>query len=147
MIYLYLKYYQNYYWKIIISNLVWVLNNFLTMECYRKLCNKLYWDRSKPGSASSVTRFWLILLSAISIIWFAFFYDPTDPTNSNSPSKLVKLISKYFKRLNNYNKLISHSDKLILFFKNNLLTFLDNSTNILLFIGGNNYLKTSRLLI
>lgn len=145
--YLYIKYYKNYYLRKIFTDIVWILNNFLTMECYRKLCYNLYWEKTKPGSVGSITRFWLILLSALSIIWFAFFYDPTDPTNSGSPSKLIQIISKHFKILSNYNKLISYTNKLFLFFKNSLLTLLDNSTNVLMFISDKNYLKTSRFLI
>jgi len=30
----------------------WVLQNFLTMECYRKLCYKCYWKKVQPHTLS-----------------------------------------------------------------------------------------------
>ncbi len=78
---------------------VWVLNHFLTMECYRKLCNRLYWKKLERGTLPYTTRCWLIVLSAFSAIWLAFFFDPMDPTNSKSPSRLVQLVSRIFHKI------------------------------------------------
>lgn len=78
---------------------LWVLSNFLTMECYRKLCNRLYWKKFEPGTLPYTTRCWLIVLSAFSIIWLAFFFDPMDPTNSRSPSRLIQLVSRVFYKI------------------------------------------------
>jgi hypothetical protein len=93
---LYLKYYLH---GKLFSKIIWVLNNFLTMECYRKLCNRLYWKKIQPGTASYKTRCWLIFLSVISAVWMAFFYNPTDPANLNSPSRLLSLFSKIFEKI------------------------------------------------
>src|SRR5437016_3943788 len=82
-----------------VSKLIWVINNFLTMECYRKLCNKLYWKKLTPGTLSYKTRLWVIVLSALSAIWLAFFFDPTDPANLNSPSRFISLSKKLYRFL------------------------------------------------
>jgi hypothetical protein len=127
---------------------MWVLNNFLTMECYRKLCNRLYWKKLKPGTLPYTTRFWLILLSAFSVIWLAFFFDPMDPNCSKSPSRLVQLVSKIFQRT---EKLIF--DTITSFGKSSrnylaqIPISLIYSDNILLNRTRYTYLKTSSFLI
>jgi len=71
---------------------IWVVNNFLRIECYRKLCNNLYWKQLKPGTVSSKTRFWMIVATAVSAIWLSFYFDPTDPTSMNSTAKIIRLL-------------------------------------------------------
>lgn len=131
-----------------VHSLVWVINNFLRMECYRKLCNKLYWKKLEPGTVSYTTRCWMIILTAISAIWLAFYFNPTDPTNSNSSSGIVKLLSNLFKKIDvslhafflNLGKINCHLNNL----KSNLVL---DSENIFLWLSGKTYLKTSALLI
>jgi hypothetical protein len=71
----------------------WVLQNFLTMECYRKLCNKCYWKNIQPHSSNYTRRSFLIFLSIVLSVFFSFFYSPNDPANTNSSSYLIRLIS------------------------------------------------------
>ena len=81
-----------------VKKTLWVLNNFLTMECYRKLCNRLYWKKLQPGTLPYTTRFWLIMLTAASAVCLIFFYNPADPANSASPSRIFSLLSRVFKK-------------------------------------------------
>jgi hypothetical protein len=140
--YLYVRYYLH---SKLFSKIIWVLNNFLTMECYRKLCNRLYWKKIRPGTVSYKTRCWLIFLSVISAVWMAFFYDPTDPANLNSPSSRLggTLFSKIFEKIRHT---LSN-----LFYRYGMpvpvLSRILNTDNVLLWRTQNAYLKTSSLLI
>jgi len=127
---------------------MWVLNNFLTMECYRKLCNRLYWKKLEPGTLPHTTRCWLILLSAFSMIWLAFFFDPMDPTNSKSPSKLIQIISKIFRRIEKiYNVALASFGNSLENYRSQISIRLSFVDNILLNRTQFAYLKTSSLLI
>ena len=145
--YLYVRYYLH---SKLFSKIIWVLNNFLTMECYRKLCNRLYWKKIQPGSVSYKTRCWLIFLSVISAVWMAFFYDPTDPANLNSPSSRLggTLFSKIFEKIEhslcNFIYYFGAAVPAVQYIKSyrNL-----SSDNVLLWRTQNAYLKTSALLI
>lgn len=85
--------------KIIYSNkllkkFIWCLQNFLTMEFYRKICNKCYWSNIYNSHHSYIKRSIILLISFISVLFFSFFYMPTDPANSNKVS--------YYLRIKNY---------------------------------------------
>ena len=75
------------------AKIIWVLNNFLTMEFYRKLCNNFYWKKLTPNTISYRTRFWMIVLSAITALLLAFYYDPSDPTCSFRAGYIVLIAS------------------------------------------------------
>ena len=77
----------------LLDKVIWVLNNFLTMEFYRKLCNSFYWKKLTPNTISYRTRFWMIVLSAITALLLAFYYDPSDPTCSLQSGYLVLFAS------------------------------------------------------
>lgn len=127
---------------------IWVLNNFLTMECYRKLCNRLYWKKLQPGTLPYTTRFWLIIFSVISVIWLAFFFDPMDPTNSKSPSRLVNLLSKTFRKIElSVYRLVCSFGKALSIIITQLTDFVSSFENIFLPRTRLAYLKTSSLLI
>ena len=146
---LYIRYYINLFVESpVVRKTNWVLNHFLTMQCYRKLCNRLYWKRLKPGTLSYTTRCWLIILSAVSVIWFAFIFDPMDPTNSKSPSSLIQLVSKGFRKIGyTFNHLIGNIGKITAHFIV-LLEILNLETdNIFLRRTRLVYLKASSLLI
>ena len=70
----------------------WVLQNFLTMECYRKLCYKCYWKKVQPHTLSYKRRTFLIIFSIMFAIFTSFFYSPNDPANSRSSAYLVRLV-------------------------------------------------------
>jgi len=82
------------------------------------------------------------------MIWLAFFFDPMDPTNSKSPSRLIQLVSKIFQKAEKI--FIDVIDSFGKSFKNYLtqisvsLSFADN---ILLNRTQFAYLKTSSFLI
>ncbi|MBP9095944.1 MAG: hypothetical protein KBG21_05000 [Ignavibacteria bacterium] len=85
--------------KIIYSNrllkkLIWCLQNFLTMEFYRKICNNCYWSNIYNTHHSYVKRSVILAISFVSVLFFSFFYMPTDPANSNKAS--------YYLRIRNY---------------------------------------------
>jgi hypothetical protein len=131
-----------------ISNFIWMLNNFLTMEFYRKICNNLYWKKLTPHTASYNTRFWMIVLTAMSAIWLAFYYNPNDPTNSNSSGFIIVLFALVFKKsavsfqsfIKNLSRTINH--------KIDLITYhILDSENIFLWRSKETYLRTSSLLI
>ena len=71
----------------------WVMQNFLTMECYRKLCNKCYWKKIQPHTSSYTRRSFLIFFSIVLSVFFSFFYSPNDPANTKSSSCLIRLMS------------------------------------------------------
>jgi hypothetical protein len=95
--YLYIRFF---FQSKLITKTIWVLNHFLTLECYRKLCNRLYWRKAQPGTMSYATRCWVIFISVLSAVWMAFFYDPTDPANLYSTSKRMSILSRFFHRMN-----------------------------------------------
>lgn len=127
---------------------VWVFNNFLRMECYRKLCNNLYWKKLKPGTLPYSTRCWLIIVTALSMIWLAFFFDPLDPDYSKSVSRLILLFSNIYKRIETSIEYLTHGQEKI--FRQNYYL----KTRLSLGLGGTylwnthkTYLKTSAILI
>ena len=141
-IYIKRSFIQKYYLK-----LIWVLNNFLTMECYRKLCNKLYWKKLKPGTMSYTTRCWLIFVTALSMIWLAFFFDPLDPDYSKSSSRFFFLISNIYRKLETTLDFLSQGVKNTpqnFYFKTHRFPDIDN---IFLWCSQNTYLRTSAILI
>jgi len=146
---LYIRYYISLFVESpVIRKTTWVLNHFLTMQCYRKLCNRLYWKRFKPGTLPYTTRCWIIIISAISLIWFAFFFDPMDPTNSKSPSRLIQLISKVFRMIGfALNYLIGKISKITAHFIVLLENLISETENIFLRCTRLVYLKASSLLI
>jgi hypothetical protein len=75
------------------AKVIWVMSNFLTMEFYRKLCNRFYWKKLTPNTISYRTRFWMIVFSAITALLLAFYYDPSDPACSFSSGYIVLLAS------------------------------------------------------
>lgn len=131
-----------------ILNIVWMLNHFLTMEFYRKICNNLYWKKFKPHTASYNTRFWILVLTALSAIWLAFYYNPNDPTNSNSSGFIIMMFALLYKKsaitfhsaIRKLSQFISHKVDVITY---NIL----DSGNIFLWRSNNTYLRTSSLLI
>ncbi|RPI17334.1 MAG: hypothetical protein EHM58_09710 [Ignavibacteriae bacterium] len=131
-----------------VAKFIWVLHNFLRMECYRKLCNKLYWKKLEPGTLPYTTRFWVIGISVLSAVWLAFFFDPIDPANSNSTSAIMNRISKIFRKTevtfyslaSVFGKVYNHIK--ILIFRN--FGFIDN---IFLRQSQETYLKTSSIRI
>ncbi|MGH2575834.1 MAG: hypothetical protein ACRDFC_09070 [Ignavibacteria bacterium] len=143
--YLNIKYYLH---SKLFSKFIWVINNFLTMECYRKLCNKLYWKKLQPGTIPYTTRCWLIFLSVISVIWLAFFFNPVDPANSNSPSRFISLLSKFFRKIeSSISKLFHNNGKPTSHIYIIKPYQLIDSNNIFLWRTQETYLKTSALLI
>lgn len=131
-----------------LAKIIWVLSNFLTMEFYRKLCNNLYWKKLTPHTASYNTRFWMIIFTALSAIWLAFFYNPNDPSNSNSSGFIILLFALIFKRsrvsFHNFFKNLSRSVN----HKLDLLTsHILDSDNISLWRSRETYLRTSALLV
>ena len=131
-----------------VHSLVWVINNFLRMECYRKLCNKLYWKKLEPGTIPYTTRCWMIVITALSAIWLAFYFNPTDPTNSNSSSGVIKLLTNLFKKINQILHSFFHFTGKVNYRLNDLLSYLVlDSENIFLWPSEKTYLKTSAILI
>ena len=131
-----------------IAKVIWVLNNFLTMEFYRKICNRLYWKKLTPHTASYNTRFWMIIFTALSAIWLAFYYNPNDPANSNSSGFIILLFALVFKKSGiSFNTLIRNISK-SLNHKIDLITYhILDSSNLSLWRSRETYLKTSALLI
>jgi len=71
----------------------WCMQNFLTMEFYRKICNKCYWSNVYNSRHSVLTKLFILLISFSALMFFSFFYLPTDPANSHSASYLVRAVS------------------------------------------------------
>ena len=131
--------------KKIFDNIIWASNHFLTMEFYRKLCNKLYWKKLEPGSVPYTTRCWLIFISAISVIWIAFFFDPMDPNYSKSPSNIISNISKFIKKI---ESIVFDIFKLnYLKSANSIRLLAINNSNNILSSSRKTYIKTSSFLV
>lgn len=131
-----------------VDKCIWVLNNFLTMECYRKLCNKLYWKKLKPGTIHYTTRFWLIILSALSVILLAFFFDPMDPTHTDSPSRKISRLANFFRKMQfNLHRFYFNFGKVYKHLRNSTSYLIPDSNNIFLWRTQDTYLKTSAILI
>jgi len=130
------------------AKLIWVLNNFLRMECYRKLCNTLYWKKLQPGTLPYTTRLWIIIITAISAVWMAFFFDPIDPANSNSTSAIMNRLSKFFTKVEatfySYSSILEKVYNQIKILISYNFSFIDN---IFLWSSQETYLKTSVILI
>jgi hypothetical protein len=118
------------------------------MEFYRKICNQLYWKKLSPHTASYNTRFWMIIFTAMSMIWLAFFYNPNDPANSYSSGFIILLFALIYKRSGiSIHSLIKYMSDSISN-KPEMMTYsILDSANISLWRSKNTYLKTSALLI
>ncbi len=145
---IYYLYFRYCFHRKLFSKTIWVIEHFLTMECYRKLCNRLYWRKIQPGTASYKTRCWIIFLSVLSSVWLAFFYDPIDPANLSSPSRILNLFSKIFEKIDhsvcNFFYVLAFPAAQYNYLKSYKRV---NSDNILLWCTQDTYLKTSALLI
>jgi hypothetical protein len=118
------------------------------MECYRKICNKLYWKKLTPGTASYKTRLWIIIISAISAVWLAFFFDPTDPTSSISFSLMIALLAKSFRKLDfSIHSLTRNIEKGLKQLISLVAHHILDSGNIFLWRSQETYFRTSSLLI
>lgn len=94
----------------------WCCQHFLTMEFYRKICNKCYWSNVYSSRHSIAKNILLISLSFLSAMFFSFFYLPTDPSNSNGNSfyrKVIHYLSGF--KLNLQNLLNCISNHIIIF--------------------------------
>lgn len=84
----FLKLYFN---KKYLYKISWCLQHFLTMEFYRKICNKCYWSNYYNESCSVFSRCLILFISFVSMLFFSFFYLPTDPANSVKSSVLLRV--------------------------------------------------------
>jgi hypothetical protein len=90
----------------------------------------------------------MIVLTALSAIWLAFYYNPNDPTNSNSSGFIIALFAMLYKKsavsfhsfIKNLSRSINHKIDLISY-------HILDSENIFLWRSKETYLKTSSLLI
>jgi hypothetical protein len=134
--------------KKFVSKLIWVMNNFLTMECYRELCNRFYWKKLNPNTVSYRTRFWMIMLSVFSAMLLAFYYDPSDPTYTFKSGCIILLSALSVRH--SYKNLMS---TLRFYSKNTVHTIsclsfsILDSKNISLWRSQLSYLRTSSLRI
>jgi hypothetical protein len=119
------------------------------MEFYRKTCNNLYWKKTHSAALPSYnTRFWMIIFTAMSAIWLAFYYNPNDPTNSNSSGFIILLFALIFKKSKvSFHSCVKHLSKWVNH-KADLISYhILDSGNIFLWHSRETYLKTSALLI
>lgn len=94
-----------------IEKTTWCFQNFLTMEFYRKICNKCYWSNIYDSKHSKLKQSLILIISFISVLFFSFFYLPTDPANSDKASyyfRLKNFVSGFKIRLQNLLKNISN---------------------------------------
>ena len=131
-----------------VSKLIWVINNFLTMECYRKLCNRFYWKKLNTNSISYRTRFWMILLSVFTALLLAFYYDPSDPTYSFKSGCIILLATLTIRHsCKKLITLLQFDSKNIVHISNGITFSILDSNNISLWRSQQSYLRTSSLLI
>ncbi len=94
-----------------IDKISWCFQNFLTMEFYRKICNKCYWSNIYNTKHSIVKQSLILFVSFIPLLFLSFFYMPTDPANLNKSSFLLRIrnyISEFSINLNSILQSISN---------------------------------------
>ncbi|MFZ1323437.1 MAG: hypothetical protein WAT71_17945 [Ignavibacteria bacterium] len=104
-----------------VAKTIWCIQNFLTMEFYRKICNNCYWSSVYSDKHNVFKQSLLLVLSIIPILFFSFFYSPTDPANLKRSSFFIKLANLFYglkicvKKYINFisNKLILLSGSLV----------------------------------
>src|SRR6187397_2269242 len=109
------------FYKRFFRKTVWCLQNFLTMEFYRKICNKCYWSNIYNSKHSFVKQSLILFISFVSVLFFSFFYLPTDPANSYKSSYsmiLRNFVTNFRIHLQNAisnlsNKILQHSSSFI----------------------------------
>lgn len=96
---------------------IWCFQNFLTMEFYRKICNKCYWSNIYNSRHSFIKQSLIIAVSFLPLMFLSFFYMPTDPANSNKSSFILRTIKFItFLRVllgNSFNKISDLTLKLL----------------------------------
>ena len=75
------------------EKLSWGFQNFLTMEFYRKICYKCYWNNVYDKNHSVLKNSILLLISVLPAMFMSFFYLPTDPANSSKASSTLSTLS------------------------------------------------------
>ena len=99
-----------------LSKISWCFQNFLTMEFYRKICNKCYWSNIYNTKHSLVKQLLLLIISFIPLFFFSFFYMPTDPANSDRSSIRLRIRNYFSSIVINLKSIIkSISNKVIQF--------------------------------
>ena len=109
------------FYKKFFRKTAWCLQNFLTMEFYRKICNKCYWSNIYNSKHSFVKQSLILFISIVPVLFFSFFYLPTDPANSNKSSYsmiLRNFVTNFRIHLQNAisnlsNKILQHSSSFI----------------------------------
>lgn len=103
----------------ILLKTIWCFQHFLTMEFYRKICNHCYWSNIYNSKNNFFKKTLILTISFIPLLFFSFFYLPTDPANSNKYSvyrSIVNEINSFKLLFKNYLKFYSiYAKKLILF--------------------------------
>lgn len=131
-----------------VEKTIWVMNHFLTMECYRKLCNNLYWKKLQPGTIPYTTRLWMIILTVFTSVWLAFFFDPIDPANSRSYDRFVVSIKKLVNNIiSQISDIFNASNKVVVYIKHVLQDNILNIENIFLWRTEKVYIRTTSFLI
>lgn len=105
----------------IVAKTIWCIQNFLTMEFYRKICNNCYWSSVYSNKHNLFKQILLLLISIIPLLFFSFFYSPTDPANLKRSSFFIKLVNLFYglkisaKEFINFisNRIILLSDSLV----------------------------------
>ena len=134
--------------SVVICKVIWVLNNFLTMEFYRKLCNRLYWKKLKPHTASYNSRFWMIIITSLTAIWLSFYYNPSDPANTRSSSFIINFFILMLRKSAIYvYYLILETYRLLQAVIKSLSFRILDCLNVILWITSRAYLKTASLRI
>jgi len=69
----------------------WCLQNFLTMEFYRKICDNCYWSNIYNSKHSLIKQSLILFVSFIPVLFLSFFYIPRDPANINNFAYSISL--------------------------------------------------------
>lgn len=132
----------------LVSKIIWVLNNFLTMEFYRKICNNFYWKKLTPDTASYRTRFWMIVLTAFTALLLAFYYDPSDPTYSFKAGCLIIFATIIIRHSSkHFISFLQFISKNTIHIVSNISLHILESKNIFLWRSQESYLQTASFLI
>lgn len=79
----------------ILPKISWCIQNFLTMEFYRKICRKCYWNNVYKSESTFLKNTLLLLVSILPLLFLSFFYLPTDPANSSKTSSALRSIKLF----------------------------------------------------
>ncbi|MEP7145482.1 MAG: hypothetical protein ABI792_00585 [bacterium] len=94
------------------------------MEFYRKICNKCYWSNIYNSKHSISKQSLILFVSFVSVLFFSFFYLPTDPANTNKYASSISLRNFVYTFTTGLQKILNSMFNKILFYSSSFIDSL-----------------------